>query len=157
MSVYVEKNQGGWCRGRRELAGIPREKWKGEGVVELGDRRGSGSFVGRTERSCSPGWAPSRHVAESQCKQQALILAGREAGGARHTQSLPPRGSQDILHIKSLDRGPSQMAHSPVLRGGGMLSLASPWLLSPRIPPSSVSCGAASGTCDPDSPCAVPS
>lgn len=89
MSVYVEKNQGGWCRGRRELAGIPREKWKDEGDVELGDRRGSGSFVGRTERSCSPGWAPSHHVAESQCKQQALILAGREAGGARHTQSLP--------------------------------------------------------------------
>ena len=55
MSVYVEKNQGGWCRGRHELAGIPHEKWKDEGDVELGARRGSGSFMRSTECSCSPG------------------------------------------------------------------------------------------------------
>lgn len=66
-------------------------------------------LLGRTEYSYSPGWATSHHVAESAVQAQALILAGCEAGCARHTRSLPPRGPLDILHIKSLDQGPSQM------------------------------------------------
>lgn len=77
--------------------------------VELGDRRGSGSSVGRTECSCSPGWATSHHITESARQAHAFILAGCEAGCARHTRALPQRGPQDILHMKSLDRGPSQM------------------------------------------------
>lgn len=51
------------------------------------------------------------------------------------TQSVPPQGPQDILHIKSLDQGPSQMVWLVCGGwGGGMLSSASPWLLAP-LPP----------------------
>lgn len=67
LCVYVDGARGGY---EVALGAHRSEVYKDEGGCELGDRRGSGSFVGRAECSCSPGWATSHHVTESQGKHK---------------------------------------------------------------------------------------